>query len=619
MLCSFTPMKNFSFAQRGIVLACAAACASFSSISLAQSATEPQLKPIVVTATRNETRADELVSELVVIDRAQIEQSSGRTLTEILTRQAGLQFSSNGGLGTASNIYIRGTETRHTILLVDGVRMGSATLGTPVWSNIPIELIERIEVLKGPASALYGSDAVGGVVQIFTRQGKEGLFPTASLTLGSRGYRQLSAGVSGGQGALSYTLGLSSTHDDGFSATNSKVPFGNFNPDDDGYRQTALNGSVRWKLTSDWALDARFLQSNDTNQYDDGPLVDTRARSRTGSTAFGLQGKPTASWTTRLSYATSHDKSKTINSATATNIGNFFNTTQDQITWKNDVATAAGIVTLGFDQLKQNVDSTTNYTVKSRTVNSYFAGLNGSAGAHSWQANLRHDKNSQFGNNSTGFVGYGFAITPQWRVNASHGTTFVAPSFNQLYFPGFGNANLQPEKGRNTDLGIAYSAGGHSVKLVRFDNKIRGFITATTTAANIPRARIDGWTLSYDAKLGPWSWRAGLDDFDPRNEVTGKLLPRRNRTQLNLGADYDAGVWSTGVQLLKAGSRFDNAANTTLIDGYTTLDLHGQYKLAKDWLLQASINNLTNRKYETILGYNQPGRGVLVSLRYAPK
>jgi vitamin B12 transporter len=612
-------MKNLSTAQRGIVLACAAACASFAGASTAQTLPESQLKPVVVTATRNETRADELVSEVVVIDRAQIEQSTGRTLTELLTRAAGVQFSSNGGLGKSSSVYIRGTEARHTVLLIDGVRMGSATLGTPVWDNIPLEMIERIEVLKGPASALYGSDAVGGVIQIFTRNGKTGFFPTAGITLGSRGYRQLSAGLSAGQGDFSYSLGLSSTSDDGFSATNSKVPFGNFNADNDGFDQTAFNASMRWKLVPDWALDARLMQSDGRNQYDDGPKVDTRSRIKTSNVSFGLQGKPLQAWTTRLSAAQGDDKSTTVQSASASQNGNFFNTANDQITWKNDVDTPMGVVTLGFEQFKQKVDSTTNFTVKSRTVNSTFAGLNGSAGAHSWQANLRQDKNSQFGNSSTGFVGYGFAITPQWRINASHGTSFVAPSFNQLYFPSSGNPLLQPEKGRNTDLGLAYSTAGHSVKLVRFDNEIRGFITSTTTAANTPKARIDGWTLAYEGKAGAWNWRTSLDDFDPRNEVTGKLLPRRNRTQLNAALGYDAGVWSTGAQLIKAGSRFDNDANSTLIEGYTTLDVRGQYKLSKDLALQANILNLTNQKYETILGYNQPGRGLFVSLRYAPK
>jgi vitamin B12 transporter len=616
-------MKNFSFAQRArvraLAVASAAACASFAPTSFAQTAVEPQLKPVVVTATRNATKVDELVSELVVVDRAQIDQSTGRTLTELLARAAGVQFSSNGGLGKSTNVYIRGTEARHTILLVDGVRVGSATLGTPSWENIPLDMIERVEVLKGPASALYGSDGVGGVVQIFTRDGKTGFFPSAAVAVGSEGYRQLSAGVRGAQGDLNYSFGLQSTREKGFSATNSNVPFGSFNSDDDGFQQNALSASLRWKLAADWAVDARLLQANGTTQYDDGPTVDARSRIKAGTTSLGLQGKPGKGWMTRLSFAKGYDKATTLNATDPTEVGNFFNTTQEQFAWKNDVDTAAGIATLGYERLKQNVHSTTNYTIKSRTVNSLFAGINGAAGAHSWQANVRHDKNSQFGNSFTGFAGYGFAITPQWRLNVSHGTSFVAPSFNQLYFPMFGTPDLQPEKGRNTDLGIAYSAGGHKVKLVRFDNKIRGFITSTTAPANIPKARIDGWTLTYDGKIGPWSWRAGFDDFDPRNELTGNLLPRRNRTQLNLGADYDAGIWSSGVQLLKAGSRFDNAANTALLDDYTVVDVYGQYKLRKDWALQAKFNNLTNRQYQTVLGYNQPGRSAYLTLRYQPQ
>jgi vitamin B12 transporter len=612
-------MKTSFNAQRGIVLACAAACASFAGTSNAQSSQESQLKPVVVTATRNETRADELVSEVVVIDKVQIEQSSGRTLTELLSRTAGVQFASNGGLGKSASVYIRGTEARHTILLVDGVRIGSATLGTPTWDNIPLDMIERIEVLKGPASALYGSDAVGGVIQIFTRSGKTGFFPSAAIALGSKGYRQLSAGLSAGQGNVTYSLGLASTSDNGFSATNSQEPFGLFNPDNDGFDQAAMNASVRWKLAADWALDARLMQSDGRNQYDDGLNVDTRARIKNSTASLGLQGKPMKTWTTRLSVAQGNDKYKTVNSVFTSQIGSVFNTSNDQITWKNDVDTPIGVATFGLEQFKQKVNSTINYTVKSRTINSTFLGLNGSAGAHSWQVNLRNDKNSQFGAYSTGFAGYGFAITPQWRIHASHGTSFVAPSFNDLYWPDYGNPLLQPEKGRNTDLGIAYSAGSHNLKLVRFDNKIRGFITSNATPSNIPRARIDGWTLSYEGKAGAWSWRSTLDDFDPRNVVTGQLLPRRNRTQLNAALDYDAGVWSAGAQLIKAGARFDNTANTSLIDGFTTLDVRGQYKISRDWTLQANITNLTNQQYENVLGYNQPGRGLFVSLRYAAK
>ena len=604
-------MKNFSLAKRGIASACAAACASFVIPSFAQ--TTPELKPVVVTANRVETRTDELVSEVVVISREQIQRSAAQTLPELLARQAGVQFTANGGAGTNSSVFIRGAESRHTLLLVDGVRYGSATTGAPSWDGIPLEMIERIEVLKGPASALYGSEAVGGVVQIFTKQGKKGFSPSASLTLGSRSYAQAAANLSGGTDDVTYQLGIQHTKDGGFSATNSKVPFGNFNADVDNFRQSALNASLKYKLNAQWALDAKLLRSSGLTRFDSGATVDPRNDIDTALYALGVQGLITPIWTTRLNYASSKDSSVQLNAPGK------FATTQKQLTWGNEVKTPVGLLNLGFEQLKQDVDSTTAYTVASRTVNSLYGGINGSAGAHSWQANARQDRNSQFGNSSTYFAGYGFALSSAWRLNASQGTSFVAPSFNQLYFPSFGNPLLQPEKGRNTDLGITFSQAGHSVKLIRFDNRIRGFITSATLAANIPRARIDGWTLGYEGQLQAWRLNASFDSLDPRNELTGKILPRRSKQQTQLGAAYDAGTWSAGADLLKVGDRFDNATNTTPLPGYTTLDLHASYKLTKDWALSGKINNLTDRQYETAFGYNQPGRGVFVSLRYAPK
>jgi vitamin B12 transporter len=369
-------------------------------------------------------------------------------------------------------------------------------------------------------------------------------------------------------------------------------------------------------------VDARVLSASGLTRFDDGPIADTRSDVDTALYSFGVQGQVMPAWNTRLSYSSSEDTSVQLASASAfTPIPSKFATTQKQWNWKNEVKTPLGLVIAGIEQLTQKVDSTTNYTVKERRVNSLYAGLNGSTGAHSWQVNARQDRNSQFGNSTTGFAGYGFALSPHWRLQASHGTSFVAPSFNQLYFPNFGVANLQPEKGRNTDVGVTFSQSGHSVKLVHFDNKIRGFITNTTLAANIPRARIDGWTLGYEGALGAWRLNASIDSIDPRNELTGKILPRRSKTQMQLGGRYDAGIWSAGADVLKVGDRFDNATNTAAaaIAGYTTVDLNASYQLAKAWALQGKINNLTDRSYETALGFNQPRRGLFVSLRYAPK
>ena len=580
-----------------------------------------QLKEVVVSATRNPTRADELVSDVVVVNRAEIEKSSGRTLPELLSRVPGVQFNSNGGLGQSSNILIRGTEARHTILLIDGVRYGSATLGTPVFDNIPVDMIERIEILKGPASALYGSDAVGGVVHIFLRKGAPGASsfnPYAAFTLGNESFGQFATGFTGAHESLSYSVGLQKTRVTGISATNPKVPFGNYNPDNDGFAQDSFNGSFAYQFNKIWKIDAGFLQSDSLVRIDDGLNRDSRSFVRSTVARGGIEAQVLPGWKSQLRFSQSANGSRAVVASPA-NFPGFFKTTQDQTTWQNDVTTPIGVALIGIEALTQKVDSTTRYAVMQRDVTSYFLGLNGNAGNHTWQVNTRRDNNSQFGISSTGFAGYGYSLSPAWRLNASYGTSFVAPSFNQLYFPAFGNAALQPERGKNADIGVTWSDAGHTIKAVRFDNRIRGFITSTTLPINVPQARIDGVTLSYSGAFGPLSLNVSADTINPRNELTGKLLPRRSKNVQRIGADYDIGAWTLGTSVLMAGESFNDAANLQKLDNYTTADLYADYKINKDWKIQTKLNNLMDKKYETSLGYNQPGRGLFVTLRWQPK
>lgn len=611
------PLMKITFSSARLAVLPLAAVSAFPWSVFAQAT--PELAETVVTATRVATRADQLTSEVVVVDREAIERSAGRTLPEVLARTASVQMTSNGGRGKTAGVFIRGTESRHTILLIDGVRYGSATAGTPVWDNLPVDMIERIEVLKGPASALYGPDAAGGVVQIFTRRGTQGLAPYAAATVGTNSYRELSAGLRGGQDNVRYALGVSHTNDKGFSATNPTVPFGNYNPDRDGFRQKALNASVDWQLNSDWKLSAGALYSDGTNHFDDGLGADTQSDARSTVLRAGVEGRITPEWTTRLNYSQGTDRSNALVSASQWNLPGLFETQQDQWTWQNDVKTPIGTVVAGAESLQQKVNSSTAYTVTERRINAVFAGLNGTAGGHSWQLNARRDDNSQFGGSSTGYAGYGYQFNKNWRAHASYGTSFVAPSFNQLYWPDYGNTLLMPEEGKNTEFGVDWTEGNHHVKLIRFDNKIRGFITSGKAPVNLPRARIEGWTLGYEGTFDALNLRAAVDALDPRNELTGKLLPRRSKSQVTLGADYAVGPWSFGGSLLKVGRRYDDAANATPLAGFTTVDLQASYALARDWNVQAKLNNVGDRAYETALGYNQPGRQFFVTLRYTPK
>lgn len=610
MRCSFIALRLAAVPMGASLCVCALGLP-------ARAQTVTTLPETVVTAARSPQRADAVIADLTVIDRAQIERHAARTLPELLARVAGVQFAANGGRGTVSSVFIRGAESRHTLLLVDGVRYGSATVGAPVWEGLPLEAIERIEVLKGPASALYGSDAVGGVVQVFTRQGREGLHPHAALSVGSQRWRQASAGLAGGQGALQYAIAASANREQGESATNPGVPFGSFNPDHDPFEQNAFNGTLGWRFAPGWKLELGGLASRGESHYDDGPGRDTYARLRSSVARASVAGSVREGWRTQLTAARSADQSEAVVAAFLP--GNF-KTTQDQLLWQNDLGTPAGTLVLGVERLKQRVAGSTAYVVRERSIDSLFASLSGEAGPHGWQASLRRDRNSQFGQATTGLLGYALRLTPGWRVFGSHGTSFVAPSFNQLYFPNFGTPTLQPEEGRNTDLGLGWSADGHSLKLVRFDNRIRGFIPSGPLPQNVPRARIEGTSLAYEGALGPVALRAHFELLDARNELTGRRLARRAERTASLGADWAASdAWRLGATLQHAGARFDDAANTARLGSYTTLDLSAQWQLARDWALQAQLRNLGGAAYETVRGYNQPGRGAFLTLRWAPR
>ncbi|HEU4622618.1 MAG TPA: TonB-dependent receptor [Burkholderiaceae bacterium] len=590
--------------------------------SAAAHAQSTGLNRVVVTATRTPVSADDQIAEVTVINREQLDRIEGRTLVEVLALQPGVQFTSNGGMGKSSGLFIRGLEARHTLLLVDGVRVGSATLGTPSLDNLPLESIERIEIVRGPLSGLYGSDAVGGVVQIFTRRGTNGFAPNAKVAVGSHEYAQGAAGVAFGQGVFDGAVQVQRTYTTGFSATRPGASFGSYNPDNDGFGQTA--GSVRGGVAfGTWRLDALALDAVGKSRYDDGPGADARSRLRNSVQSFTLAGPVLPRWNTTLRAGRSRDAYDTLSSASAFATLGQIETVQKQYSWENIVATPLGTALGLIERIEQDVSRPeTPYDVSDRTIDAVALGLNGAAGAHAWQGSLRHDSNSQFGDQTTGAAGYSYAFAPAWRAGVSYGTSFVAPSFNQLYYPGFGNPNLLPEEGKHTELSLAWATGGHAVRAAWFDHRIRGYITSGPSPTNVPRTHIDGVSLSYEGRIKALMLGASFDAIDPRNATEGsvnnnKQLPRRARRIGRLLADWDAGAWSVGATLAGYSGRYDDSANTRHLSGYTTVDLRADWKLARDWTLGARLNNVTDRDYETAFGYNQPRREAYLVLRYA--
>jgi vitamin B12 transporter len=590
----------------------------------AQAVATDALPLVIVTATRTPQRVDQALAEVTVIDRTRIDAATGRTLPELLAGEAGVQFWSNGGRGTSSAVALRGLEPRHTLLLIDGVRYGSATLGTPVWENLPLDSIERIEIVRGPLSGLYGSDAVGGVIQIFTRGGSSGFEPEAAATFGSRSYGEAGGGARFGVGAFDGAVRVQHLHSGGFSATNERVPFGSFNSDDDGFHQTSASARGGVKLGA-WRAEASLFTSRGETQYDDGSGADSRAGLRSEVLAASAGGPIVGRWRTlaRLSRAT--DEYETLASASAYSTLGTIATVQKQLSWENTVDTPLGTLLALAERLQQDVRRPgAPFAVSGRTITAAALGLNGGVGPHGWQANLRRDHNSQFGDQTTGSLAYGFDLIPSLRAAASFGTSFVAPSFNQLYYPDYGNPDLLPEKGRQSELSLRWSGRGVTARLAYFDNRIRGYISSGPLPTNVPRTHVDGFSVSADAVRGAWTIAASLDRINPLNDTEGatgfgRILPRRVRDSARLAVDWHRGSWSAGGMLAAFGERFDDAANTMRLGGYATLDLRVDWSIARDWALGVKLDNALDKRYETVFGYNQPGREAFLTLRYSAR
>jgi vitamin B12 transporter len=604
-----------------------AACAA-SLLSPPAAIAADQLAAVVVTATRQATRVNEVIADVTVIEREAIEQAGPATLPELLARQPGLHVVDTGGMGKATSIFMRGTGSTHTLLLVDGMPLGSLTAGSPSLHNLPLSQIERIEILRGPASSLYGSDAIGGVIQVFTRRGEGPLRLNAYAGIGSDNTREAQAGVSGGNGPWSYSFAASRLTTDGFNVAADPLRFRTSqgsvpNSDADSYRNTSHAARIGYRFAEGHELGASVLEASSRSAYDaGGATVDAYNADKTRVHGLQLRNRIGERWTSTLRWGLSEDRSENFAPART-----LFATRQTQWTWQNDLRLPVGSLLLAFENVDQAVDSTTAYTVRQRTVRSFIAGYQGSLGAHSWQASLRRDNNSQFGGHSTGSLAYGFRFAAEWQARIASGTSFKAPTFNQLYFPAFppfpafGNPSLQPEKARNLEAGLNWERGARTASLTTYDNRIHNLIAASPagTAENIGRARITGTSLAYGMAQGAWRGDAAIDLMRPVDDSNGRRLQRRPAEMARLSLNYAPATWKAGGEITAVGRRYDTTTQTRAMGGYAVVNLLAAREIARDWTLEGRINNLFDRVYENAWAFAVPGRQLLIGLRYAPR
>jgi len=597
------------------------------------------LDPVIVTATRTPITVDESLSSVTVITRADIERLQPVSVIDLLNGLPGITIAQSGGIGQQSSLFMRGTNSTHTLVLIDGVRIGSITAGLAAFEQIPVEQIDRIEIVRGPRSSLYGADAIGGVIQIFTKHGQRdgGITPSMSVTTGSNGFVNSQVGLSGGDPHAWYNVSLGGEYTSGINACRigaGEVFQGCFvdEPDHDAYRNYngSANGGYRWDNGTELA--ATWLRSKSDVDYDGSPFGGNQAVNEQEVAGARLSFSPLDLWKVTLNAGQSRDDSQTYYNGTyfgeyiPREATGYADSRRNQASWQNDISFAPNqLLTVGFDYQQEHINSDTGYLNSTRGDAGTYAQYQGTFGQNEVQLSARHDHNDQFGNHDTGAAAWGYNFTDGLKLTASYGSAFHAPTFNDLYYPfGSGNPDLKPESSRSAELGLLQTIDIWNWALNVYQTRIHQLITldGNFVPQNISEARIRGAEAQVGVNLDGWRAQAYLTAMQPINDDggpdNGNLLPRRPKQTARIELDKSFGAFAVGGTFNADSKRYDDLANQNRLGGYTTTDLRASYAFLPSWKVEARLANLFDRNYETAYYFNQPGRTWYLTLRYTP-
>ncbi|MBK8814244.1 MAG: TonB-dependent receptor [Methylococcaceae bacterium] len=603
------------------------------------------LPEMVVTATRTETPRNQLSAASTVYSRADIERLQAKTVPELLRGTLGVDMVQTAGDGQLSSLFMRGTNSSHVLVLVDGIKVGSATLGQTTFEFIPIDQIERVEIIRGPQSSLYGSEAIGGVIQIFTRKGGDSDKPKFTLDAGGGNYNSMKGAgtVSGKWGDNWYTAGASHYNTTGFNSCQKDGScfngFGN-EPDNDGYYNTAVNARVGHHFGDKADLEGSFMRSQGRTEYDG-----FFKRNKFINQVSALTGNMNIidNWRTTLHLGQSIDINDYFLQSNA--LESSLETTRWNASWLNDIQiTDDHQLVLGTDYRLDEVDSNTNYTKNSRYDVGVFGELHSRIfDDHYINASLRWDNNEAFGDYVTGSFGWRFNWQHGLSAFANFGNAFKSPTFNDLYFPtstffdsstgttfiSKGNPNLRPEQSTTFEVGLS---GDHDWlhwetrayhtnidNLIAFGTETLNSTTFVSLPKNINKAQIDGLEAEINARLWDWNSKLSLNLLDPIDRATHARLFRRYQKSMNFDLSRSFGAFDIGANVLAQGDRDDidfSDFQVKKIGGYVTVGLRGAYHIDKNWMISAKLNNLLDKQYQQVHGFNQADRNFFVSIHY---
>jgi vitamin B12 transporter len=603
---------KFLKSNRTIFLSLGILTASIFYALTAQAEEAKTLDAIQVTGNRSKLNLDDTLASVTIITRSDIEQSQAPDVFTLLSQQAGIDITRSGGGGALNSIFLRGSNSNHTLILIDGVRINSSTQGSFDVSVLPVSMIDRIEIVRGPRTAFWGSDAIGGVIQFFTRRPSDFI----ELRAGSYGYASLDAGLGFGDNTNNFGIDLGYGRENGFSATNAAA-FG-FNPDNDGFenRHLKLNGKIR---ISEQTLSGFATFTRAEIEFDQG--ITDQDNTQAG---LNLSGLLTQRWQHELSLSY-YDEQLDTPAFTSE-----FSTRRFGLDWVNTLElNAQNRLNIGVNWSREkgfSSDATNGGTQfdQARDNAGLFAAWRGDFERNQFDLSLRYDDNEQFGSNTSTQAAWGFKFNDIAKLRASWGEGFRAPNFNELYYPGFfglfqGNPNLNPERSENIELGLNIAISeNQSLALSAYRNKIENLIAfqggSTFSAVNIGRARLEGIEAEYRFNLETFSLYANASWQDTRDAGTDAKLLRRADRKFNISVQFKISPQlSWGLDFQAASQRPDFGSPAA---GYGRLDARISYRFADAWTLEARLENLADKDYALIPGFNTPGRSGLITLRW---
>lgn len=571
---------------------------------------EARGEQVVVTATGLAETVDATRATVVVIDRARIDARQTADVLELLRLEAGVEFSRTGGRGGLTTLFLRGGNSNHALILIDGVRVSSANTGFYDFSQLPTDLIDRVEIVYGPRAAYWGSDAIGGVVQFFLRQPEQGL---VGLRVGSKDQRDAFAAYAlrGERGSVSVSAGRQ--HSGGFSSQN---PNGfDFDPDEDAFNNTHVTLAAQTEVLGQ-TLAFNGLSSEADVEFDRG-----RSDFSNLSTAVSLQGDWSERWSHRLAVGHNHDEVKTPAFFSR------YESSRETLDWNHryrlDDANALAFGVNWMQERGGEVETFGGSDVyrEHRHHQAAHVGWLGDFAAHSFELTGRVDDNSRFGQAETVQAAWAWQIDADWQLRAQYGEGFRSPTLSEQFSPGFGglfagNPDLNPEQSKALELSVRWQlTANQDLGLNFYQNRIDDLIAfqgENFQAINIARARVEGAELRYHLNQGAWQWAGNITLQNPENRDTGADLLRRAPRKANLTVDYAINDrWQVGAEGELVSQRAEFGGD---LPGFGLIHLSAGYGLRDNLWLRARVENLLDRNYELARGFNTPGTTVSLSL-----